>query len=319
MRLDRKTWMAIAGVALATAAVLWMRVGGVMSEQVVEGPALVPHAGILIVEDVWIPLLGIRVPQEDPNCIVGGIISQCPLISAASLAERVMGKIVRCALQHFPEDARNWGTCGVIDPATGELEDGPDGVNRYLVRSGWALADDHYTRAYLDLMEQAQADRVGVWTQYYIQERTRTGTLGYVNETNDAGTVEVLETRVRLYGIDAPELSQKCTINGLPYPCGLLASAHLNTLLIARRLICHVDQLADGRYWGRCGDSDGTGRAFLPGTRTLNDQMVRAGWALANRDQTDDYVEAEEEARREGRGMWAGEFVRPAEWRNGKR
>lgn len=280
---------------------------------------MVPHAGVLMVEDVWIPLLGLRAPREDPNCIVEGVIIQCPLISAAQLAELVLGKTIRCRIRHFPNDDRNWGTCGVADPRTGSFVGEADGINRALVRSGWAVADDHYVSTYMELTEDAQDERIGVWTDMYIEERARTGTLGTVNETNDAATVEVVETRVRLFGIDAPELSQECTLNGLGYPCGLLAGAHLNALIIGRAIICHIRELDDGRTWGRCGDSNRTGEDFREGTRTLNEQMVLAGWAMANRDQTNDFAEAEEEAHREKRGMWAGEFVRPADWRNGVR
>lgn len=319
MKIGQTAWIGIV-VALAAAAAFWLW-GGVLDSgrRTVEGPARVPHAGVLMVEDVWIPLLGLHPPREDPNCVVEGIISQCPLISTARLAELVMGKTIRCELQRFPGDDRNWGSCGEVDPATGALVDGPDSINRRLIRSGWAVADDHYTPVYLPLTEQAQEDRIGVYFDIYWESWARTGTLGAVNETNDAGTLEVRETRVRLFGIDAPELTQECSMNGIPYPCGLLASAYINTLLIGRTIICHVEQLADGRYWGRCGDSTVRGNDFIPGSRTVNEQMVLAGWAMANRGQTDDYAAAEDDARLEKRGMWAGEFVRPADWRNGER
>ena len=122
-----------------------------------------------------------------------------------------------------------------------------------------------------------------------------------------------------MYGIDAPELAQTCTMNGVSYPCGLLASAHLNALITAHSIICHVDLLDDGRSWGRCGQSNQTGGDFLAGAPTLNEAMVLSGWAVANRDQSRAYIDAEDEARREKRGMWAGEFVRPADWRDGVR
>jgi endonuclease YncB( thermonuclease family) len=309
-------WLGAAVAALAVAgAVFW----GVSGGRIVEGPAMVPQAGVLTVENVWIPLLGLHPPREDPNCIVEGVIMQCPLISAAQLAVLVLGRTIRCSLHNFPNDDRNWGTCGEVDPETGAFAGESDSINRALVRTGWAVGDDHYVSTYMDLTEDAQDEQIGVWTDMYIEERARTGTLGTVNETNDAATVEVVETRVRLFGIDAPELSQECLMNRLPYPCGLLAGAHLNALIIGRAIICHVRELDDGRMWGRCGDSNRAGEDFRTGSKTLNEQMVLAGWAMANRDQAKDFVEAEQEARREKRGMWAGEFVRPADWRNGVR
>ena len=52
---------------------------------------------------------------------------------------------------------------------------------------------------------------------------------------------------------------------------------------------------------------------------TFNERMVLSGWAVADRRLTDEYAAAEDEARKAKRGLWAGEFVRPAEWRDGKR
>ena len=320
MKPGRVAWIAVAVVAVvvAVAVAAWFWPGATSRTRIVEGPAWVPVAGVLLVEDVWIPLHGLRTPREDPNCSDHSVIVQCPLISTAFLAELVMAKTIRCELHRFDGDDRNWGVCGAIDDS-GEWLDGPDGINRQMVRSGWAVAWDHYTRDYVADGKAAREANLGVWTSLFIEDPARTGTLGTVNETPDAATVEVQETRVRMYGIDAPELAQTCTMNGVSYPCGLLASAHLNALITAHSVICHVDLLADGRSWGRCGQSNQTGADFLPGAPTLNEAMVLSGWAVANRGQSRDYIDAEDEARREKRGMWAGEFVRPADWRDGVR
>ena len=47
----------------------------------------------------------------------------------------------------------------------------------------------------------------------------------------------------------------------------------------------------------------------------LNAELVRLGWALAYRKYSEDYIEAEVEAKEAKRGMWAGEFEPPWEWR----
>ena len=47
--------------------------------------------------------------------------------------------------------------------------------------------------------------------------------------------------------------------------------------------------------------------------------MVSQGWALAYRRYSLDYVDQEAEAQAARRGIWAGEFVKPWEWRRGKR
>ncbi len=47
--------------------------------------------------------------------------------------------------------------------------------------------------------------------------------------------------------------------------------------------------------------------------------MVSQGWALAYRRYSLDYVDQEADAQAVRRGIWAGEFVPPWEWRRGKR
>ena len=50
----------------------------------------------------------------------------------------------------------------------------------------------------------------------------------------------------------------------------------------------------------------------------LNAAMVLSGMALAYRKYSDDYAGQEAPAKVAGRGLWAGRFVRPWEWRRGK-
>ena len=47
--------------------------------------------------------------------------------------------------------------------------------------------------------------------------------------------------------------------------------------------------------------------------------MVQQGLVLAYRRYSLDYVDEEADARAARRGIWASEFVRPWEWRRGKR
>lgn len=51
------------------------------------------------------------------------------------------------------------------------------------------------------------------------------------------------------------------------------------------------------------------------GGENLNDRIVREGWALDFRRYTSAYLEAEDEARRRGIGLWRGDFEPPWEWR----
>jgi endonuclease YncB( thermonuclease family) len=102
----------------------------------------------------------------------------------------------------------------------------------------------------------------------------------------DADTIEIHGQRIRLHGIDAPESSQTC-----------------------------LD--ATGRNW-RCGQRAAlaTISRCLVGDTDINAWLVAQGLALAYRRYSHDYLAAEDNARAAKRGMWAGTFEPPWEWRS---
>ena len=51
----------------------------------------------------------------------------------------------------------------------------------------------------------------------------------------------------------------------------------------------------------------------------VNARLVYEGMALAYRRYSKKYVPEEDEAKAAKRGMWAGEFVAPWDWRRGER
>ena len=55
------------------------------------------------------------------------------------------------------------------------------------------------------------------------------------------------------------------------------------------------------------------------GNNDIGAWMVERGHALAYRQYSLNYVDAEDTARKSKAGIWAGEFVAPWEWRRGKR
>ena len=117
----------------------------------------------------------------------------------------------------------------------------------------------------------------------------------------DGDTLALGSRRLRLIGIDAPELRQSCSRNTADYPCGQEAAAQLRDL-VKGQLECRTE--GSDRYRRalvRC-QSDGI---------DINMAMVRSGHAVAY----GDYQMAEAEARAKGAGLWAGQFVRPADWR----
>jgi endonuclease YncB( thermonuclease family) len=101
----------------------------------------------------------------------------------------------------------------------------------------------------------------------------------------DGDSIEVAGVRIRLDGIDAPELDQPCTdADGRTWSCGKTAADELRRFIKGR----------DG--------SD------------VNAWSVRQGWALAS-GRAGNYRSEQNEAQAARRGIWAGSFTPPREWR----
>ena len=124
----------------------------------------------------------------------------------------------------------------------------------------------------------------------------------------DADTVGVDGVRWRLHGIDAPESRQTCRAWGRTWDCGAAATEALMSR--AAGLSC------EGSGTDRYGRSIGV---CSSGGEDLNAWLVANGWALAWRQYAEDYADEEEEARANGRGIHAGAYVAPWDWRRGER
>lgn len=135
---------------------------------------------------------------------------------------------------------------------------------------------------------------------------------GHIDVTvHDGDTLKYGHTRIRLHGIDAPELSQTCKDkNRRMVLCGR-DSRDAMRALVKGGVNCTV--VGDGGY-GRplaiCINSAGV---------NISQELVREGWALAYRKYSVDYVKDETIAKELGAGMWAGDFIDPSSWRHGVR
>ena len=132
---------------------------------------------------------------------------------------------------------------------------------------------------------------------------------GKVVQASDGDTILVMREgraeKVRLAGIDCPELNQ---------PYGQAAKRFV--LQVAAQQTVTVQAVTTDRY-GRT-----VGEVVLPDGRSLNQEVVRAGYAWWYRKYSDDAtLEAlEAEARLARRGLWAEvDPVPPWEWRRMQR
>jgi endonuclease YncB( thermonuclease family) len=124
----------------------------------------------------------------------------------------------------------------------------------------------------------------------------------------DGDTIEIHGARVRLFGIDAPESDQLChDARSYQYRCGQKASNALFDFVGRRLVECvEVDRDRYKRAVSVC----------TVGGTDIADWLVRNGLALDwPQYSKGGYAAAQAEAKREQRGMWAGNFREPWTYR----
>lgn len=120
----------------------------------------------------------------------------------------------------------------------------------------------------------------------------------------DGDTLSAGGDRLRLAGIDAPELAQTCTTaEGGAWDCGTAARAALAARVGGMDVTC--SGRARDRYHRLLVDCLGK-------QGSINRQLVADGFAVA----FGDYARDEAKARQARRGIWAGAFDRPRDWRS---
>ena len=135
--------------------------------------------------------------------------------------------------------------------------------------------------------------------------------LGGAVRVVDGDTLDVGGTRVRLHGIDAPEIGQRCTRpDGLRWDCGTWVAAEVRDRIGARKVTCDpVDTDRYGRTVARCSVAG----------QDLGRQLVRDGLALAYRKYSMAYARDETAAERAGRGLHGHDMTRAAAHRRAER
>lgn len=134
----------------------------------------------------------------------------------------------------------------------------------------------------------------------------------------DGDSIVVAGQMVRLEGLDAPEWDQLCHRGDPPraHRCGLTAKDALRNLIAGRPVTCRGVVQPNGGVTDRYGRFLGI---CSVGGVEINAWLVERGLAIAFVRYSLLYVEHEGRARAARRGMWAGPFVEPGQWRAWKR
>jgi endonuclease YncB( thermonuclease family) len=123
-----------------------------------------------------------------------------------------------------------------------------------------------------------------------------------------ADTLVLQGTPYRLDGVEAPETDQVCLDKAAaPWTCGIEARDQLKTFIGSRTVRClgkQTDPLYRNRRISVC--------TVEGETTSINEWLVREGWALNLEPQAKGrFKKAEEQARSEQRGLWSGCFSSP--------
>jgi len=128
----------------------------------------------------------------------------------------------------------------------------------------------------------------------------------------DGDSLNFGKQRIRLSGIDAPEYDQECyRAKRTRYACGVKSYQYLKKMVNSGRVSC-VEHSLDTykRSLCTCYVDLADGRGL-----NINEEMVKAGWAVSYRDEETEYQDAENYAKQNHLGVWQGKFMKPQLYR----
>lgn len=123
----------------------------------------------------------------------------------------------------------------------------------------------------------------------------------------DGDTIDVGQTRVRLFGIDAPERDQPCTSkDGQAWGCGDWVTRQVRDRYTDAQAVCTaLDRDRYGRVVARC----------TVAGEDMARRLVQEGWAFAYREYSMDYDLDEKRAVVTARGIHAYDIQAPSRYR----
>ena len=122
----------------------------------------------------------------------------------------------------------------------------------------------------------------------------------------DGDTIHIGKNKIRLHGIDAPEIKQKCFISNDEWNCGEQSQSNLINLINLRKVNCIIfDKDRYKRDIAECYVDE----------LNINKWMVKNGWAVAYRYYSKKYINDELYAKKNKIGIWQGIFQNPWDYR----
>ena len=122
----------------------------------------------------------------------------------------------------------------------------------------------------------------------------------------DGDTIHINSNKIRLHGIDAPEIKQTCKIDSETWYCGEQSTKELKKLINNEEVECITNDIdIYKRYVAICSVNQ----------ININQWMVKRGWAIAYRYYSTDYIIEEKYARDNKLGIWKSEFLKPYAYR----
>jgi endonuclease YncB( thermonuclease family) len=128
---------------------------------------------------------------------------------------------------------------------------------------------------------------------------------------HDGDTVKVNDKKIRLYGIDAPELKQKCYADNKKVDCGIESKNKLVEIVADNEVFC--SDLATDKYErtsGNCYFIATSGEKI-----NIGQKLVSSGYALAYQTYSLRFVVNELYAKSKLLGVWKYKFQKPWLWR----
>ena len=130
----------------------------------------------------------------------------------------------------------------------------------------------------------------------------------------DGDSIKIGIEKIRLFGIDAPEMKQICNDeNNNPYACGHVSKKFLSDLLYIKssgeQIYCYYSER--DKYKRIIGDC----YIGVDNKIGINFNMVFYGQAVAYTRYSEKYLDAQNSAKSFKFGIWAGKFEMPEEWR----